>query len=103
MRKSPKNSRLYLEDILSAIAKIIEYTREGKDVFIADEKTQDAVLYQIAIIGEASAKLPATLKSEYPEIPWRKTIGMRNIVIHDYSETDLSTCLLYTSPSPRDS
>jgi uncharacterized protein with HEPN domain len=35
--------------------------------------------------------LPAALKTAHPEVPWRKVIGMRNIIIHDYSETDLPT------------
>ena len=91
MNGKRRNPRVYLEDILSAIAKIGEYTKEGKDAFFADEKTQDAVIRQISIIGEAAAKLPATVKTKHPEIPWRKTIGMRNIVIHDYSETDMPT------------
>lgn len=84
-----KKPRVYLDDILESISKIEEYVKEGKDSFFHDGKTQDAVIYQIAIIGEASAKLPISLKKSYSEIPWRKIIAMRNIVIHDYSETDL--------------
>ena len=91
MNSKKRNPRVYLEDILSAIAKIGEYTTEGKDAFFADGKTQDAVIRQISIIGEAAAKLPASLKEKHPKIPWRKTIGMRNIIIHDYSETDIPT------------
>ena len=91
MRKTKKNYRVYLQDILFAIDRIKKYTAEGKEVFFADEKTQDAVIRQISIIGEAAAKLPASLKTMYPKIPWRKTIGMRNIVIHDYSDTDIPT------------
>ncbi len=91
MNSKKRNHRVYLQDILSAIAKIAEYTTEGKDFFLVDDKTQDAVIRQISVIGEAVAKLPANLKANHPEIPWRKTIGMRNVVIHDYSETDIPT------------
>ena len=91
MKNTKKNPRVYLEDILSAIAKIKDYTKEGKEMFFEDEKTQDAVIRQISIIGEAAAKLPSNLKVQYPEIPWKKTIAMRNIIIHDYSQTDMPT------------
>jgi uncharacterized protein with HEPN domain len=91
MNNRKRNSRVYLEDILAAIAKIGEYTKEGKDTFFSNEMMQDAVIRQISIIGEAAAHLPASLKTRYPGIPWKKTVGMRNIVIHDYSETDIPT------------
>jgi len=91
MTKSMKDPRVYLEDILSAIARIAEYTAEGKQAFFKDQKTQDAVIRQISIIGEAAAKLPASVKTKHARIPWRRIIGMRNIVIHDYSQTDLPT------------
>lgn len=89
-----KNTRVYLEDILSAIARIEEYTAEGKKAFFRDAKTQDAVIRQVSIIGEASARLPASWKTRHPVIPWRNIVGMRNIIIHDYSETDLPTVWL---------
>lgn len=91
MTSKKRNPRIYLEDILSAIAKIGEYTIDGKDAFVTNGMIQDAVIRQISIIGEAAAKLPIALKTKYSDIPWRKTIGMRNIVIHDYSETDIPT------------
>lgn len=91
MSRKKRNHRVYLEDILSAIMKIEKYTEANKDLFFAEEKTQDAVIYQISIIGEAAARLPVIMKSKHPEIPWRKIIGMRNIVIHDYSEADIPT------------
>ncbi len=96
MNSKKRNPRVYLQDILSAIAKIEKYTKEGKQMFFDDEKTQDAVIRQISIIGEASAKLPSGLRAKHPQIPWKKTIGMRNIVIHDYSETDVPTVWVVT-------
>lgn len=89
MIAAKRNPRVYLQDILSAIAKVEEYTREGERPFFTDGKTQDAVIRQISIIGEAASKLPSSLKMKHQEIPWRKIIGMRNIIVHDYSETDL--------------
>jgi uncharacterized protein with HEPN domain len=91
MKSSKRNPAVYLEDILSAIAKIEEYTKEGKRSFFADGKTQDAVIRQISIIGEASARLPTALKMRHTNIPWKDIVAMRNIIIHDYSKTDLTT------------
>lgn len=86
-----KNPRVYLQDILDAIAKVETYAGGSEHDFFRDGKTQDAIIRQISIVGEAAAKLPAALRSQHREIPWRQIIGMRNIVVHDYSETDLPT------------
>jgi len=91
MKKAKKDQRVYLQDILSAIEHISAYTVDGRDAFITDEKTQDAVIRQFSIIGEASAKLTPAFKATHEEIPWKDIVGMRNIIIHDYSETDLPT------------
>ena len=80
---------MYLEDILSAIARIGEYTAKGKENFFAHGLVQDGVIRQLSIIGEASTKLPMTLKTQHPEIPWKEVTAMRNIIVHDYSEINL--------------
>ncbi len=91
MTKAKRDPRVYLTDILSAINRIQEYTADGKDAFFEDEKTQDAVIRQLSIIGEAAAKLPPAIRAADNDIPWKEIIGMRNIIIHDYAETDIST------------
>jgi uncharacterized protein with HEPN domain len=91
MKASQRDPRVYLEDILSAIARIERYIADGEVVFFQDEKTQDAVIRQISIIGEAAAKLPLNVRRTHTDIPWKQIIGMRNIMIHDYAETKLST------------
>jgi uncharacterized protein with HEPN domain len=88
MKNDPRANLL---DIRDALDRIEQYTEGGKDVFLADEKTQDAVIYNLAIIGEAVKGLPAPLRSRYPSIPWKSVAGMRDIVIHDYNGTDVAT------------
>ena len=56
--------------------------------FLADEKTVDAVVRNLEIIGEASRQLPEEFKSQYPDIPWNKMAGLRNRIVHDYVGID---------------
>jgi hypothetical protein len=52
--------------------------------FLADSKTQDAVVRNIEILGEAAKHLPATLTSAHPEVEWKAIAGMRDKLVHDY-------------------
>ena len=87
--KQKKIITVYRDDILSAIEKIHEYTSEGKDVFMHNELIQDAVLRQLSIIGEAATKLPPELRIQYGDIPWKQVVGLRNVIIHEYSEVNI--------------
>ncbi len=82
----------YLEHILASIAKIRRYTA-GMDraMFLADDKTQDAVAKNLENIGEASSRiqdLDAELIRRYPAVPWEKIYGMRIILAHKYFKID---------------
>lgn len=80
-----RDVRLYVEDILESIAKIEEYTKEmTEDGFYENTQTQDAVLRRLEVMGEAVKHIPQEIRSKYPEIPWRKIAGMRDVVIHAY-------------------
>lgn len=57
--------------------------------FVADEKTVDAVLRNLDVIGEAAKKVPTNVRNEYDEIPWDEMAGMRNKLIHGYATVDL--------------
>jgi len=80
-----RDYRLFLDDILEAVAKIRDYTT-GLDyaAFAQDSKTQDAVVRNLEIIGEAAGRLPEPVRSAAPEIEWRKIVGLRNILAHEY-------------------
>lgn len=81
----PRDYRLYLDDILEAIDRIREYV-QGMDAeaFSSDRKTQDAVIRNLEVIGEASRNLADELKAQANEIEWSKIIGFRNILAHEY-------------------
>jgi len=81
--------RLYLDDIREACEKIVRYVgRMDKDAFLGDEKTCDAVLRNLEVIGEAAKNLPADIKALCPEINWRKVVGFRDIIAHGYFGLD---------------
>jgi uncharacterized protein with HEPN domain len=80
-----------VNDVLAAIAEIREFTNGITfEAFQADRKTITAVLYDLAIIGEAVRNIPAELEASHPEIPWVDVRGMRNIVVHEYFQVNLS-------------
>ncbi|MBI2327191.1 DUF86 domain-containing protein [Candidatus Curtissbacteria bacterium] len=87
---SKKRYRVYLDDILTSVERIKDYTKNlSKEDFLKDLKTIDAVVRNIEILGEAARNIPEDFKEKYPELPWSKMISMRNKVIHEYSGIDL--------------
>lgn len=76
---------LYLDDIVEAIQQIRTYLADqDEEAFKKDRKTQDAVIRNLEVIGEAAGNLPEQIQKDEPEIDWRKITGLRNILIHKY-------------------
>jgi len=89
---SRRDIRLTLEDIIEAIDRISEYIGDySKEEFQNDQKTIDAVVRNMEIIGEAVSNIPEKFRNKYPQIPWKKIVGVRNIVIHKYFGVDTNT------------
>ena len=85
MKKSERDFIMYLEDILQCTKKIHTWTRNmTQEEFLSDGKTQDAIIMNIGIIGEATKNLPLAIKRKYPGVSWKKMVGMRNILVHEY-------------------
>jgi uncharacterized protein with HEPN domain len=79
-----------LADIAEAARRIAEYVSGiTYDAFIADTRTQDAVIRNIEIIGEAAKQVSAPLRLQHPSVPWRDMAGVRDRLIHDYSGVNL--------------
>ncbi|MFC1676686.1 DUF86 domain-containing protein [Planctomycetota bacterium] len=75
----------YLLDMLLAARKILEFTQDSTwQGFRDDELTQNAVMHQIQIIGEAASKVSAQFQQDHSQIPWHGIIGMRNRLVHEY-------------------
>lgn len=84
-----ERDRLFLGHVLEAIAAIESFTTEGRTVFMADLKTQSAVVRQIEIIGEAVKNLSADMVASASGVPWRQIAGTRDRLIHAYFKVDL--------------
>ncbi len=84
-----KSDRVYLEQILESITKIEQFVSGfDKDQFLKDQKTQSAVIMQLALIGELAKRVSDTTRSAV-DVPWREIAGFRDRAIHDYYQIDL--------------
>lgn len=80
---------MYLQDIAENCKKILRFT-EGftQPDLIQDEKTYDAVVRNLEIIGEAAKHIPENLRKQLPDIEWRKAAGLRDMLAHAYFGID---------------
>jgi uncharacterized protein with HEPN domain len=83
-----KADRERVEHILEAIQKIEKYSGRGFDAFRKEELIQNWIVRHLQIIGEASRKLSTDLRVQHSAIPWKKIIGMRDILVQDYFDID---------------
>lgn len=82
------NDKQRIAHILQAIAKTVEATSCTRDEFLASSLRKDAVSYNFLIIGEAANQISCEFQMAHPEIPWKVIVGMRNVLIHDYVQTN---------------
>ena len=89
---SKRDPEILFDDITEAIERINDYIGDySRDDFKNDQKTIDAVVRNVEIIGEAASNIPESIRNRYSEIPWKKIVGVRNIVIHKYFGVDTDT------------
>lgn len=82
---APRDFADYLHDMLEATEKVAKFVLGmTQEQFVADEKTQFAVVRGLEVLGEAAKKIPQTFREEHAEIPWREVAGMRDKLVHDY-------------------
>lgn len=84
-----RDDKLYLIRIVEYIQRVELYTRDGRDAFMQSPMIQDAVIRNFENIGESSKRLSQELKQQYPDVPWRRIAGFRDILAHDYLDVDM--------------
>ena len=84
-----KEDRVYLLHIRDTIERALSYTAEGKQAFFAGPRTQDAVIRNLEVIGEAVKNLSESLKALHAGVPWTRIAGMRDKMIHEYFGVNL--------------
>jgi uncharacterized protein with HEPN domain len=85
-----RDADLLVEDMRAAINRVERYT-EGlnRETFLQDEKTIDAVVRNLEVLGEASRQMPEEFINQHLEVPWKLIAGLRNRIVHDYFGLDL--------------
>jgi uncharacterized protein with HEPN domain len=85
MFENRKSILPFVKDILDSIEKIGKFTTAMEyDQFLEDTKTQDAVIRNLEVIGEATKNIPEVIRDKFGDVPWKSITGMRDKLIHEY-------------------
>ncbi|MDK2974183.1 MAG: hypothetical protein PWP08_554 [Methanofollis sp.] len=86
---SRREITFFFDDILEGIGFIEEYIHGlSEEEFASERKTFDAVVRNLEVISQTCSNIPDTRREQYAQIPWRKIVGLRNVVIHHYFGVD---------------
>ncbi len=80
-----------LADMRDALTDIKTLAAHGKQAFEGDRIAQQAIAYNLAVLGEAARALSPELRERHPRVPWREVISQRNVVVHEYHRLDLDS------------
>lgn len=79
----------YVEDILDAMSKAQLLLEDvAYDELVSNFRISFALFRALEIVGEATKRLPQSLRDQYPDVPWREMAGMRDRLIHGYDVVD---------------
>jgi uncharacterized protein with HEPN domain len=79
-----KNNADYLLDVIRELDDVIAFTQDGEAIFMADVKTQKAVIRSYEVIGEICKRLSDDLRAAHPQVDWRQLMAFRDFLAHNY-------------------
>jgi len=80
-----KDASVFAHHILDSINAIYSFLGDfTKSDLEKDRKSQNAIIRELEIIGEAVKNIPESVKLSHPDVPWKKIAGMRDKLIHHY-------------------
>lgn len=86
-----RDVRVYLADIAERCDRISRYVADmDETAWASDDLTQDAVVRNLEVIGEAVKRLPMDVREANPDVPWQDIAGLRDILIHEYEGVDFA-------------
>lgn len=86
---SPRTWLDRIRDILGCAKNIRDFSNGMTlDTFLEDARTIRAVAFEFTTIGEAARAIPEDVQARYPNIPWSKMQGIRNVLVHEYFRLD---------------
>lgn len=78
-----------LAHMVEAADAIASYIKDiDRSAFFDYPMLQDAVLRRLTVIGEATNKITLPVQTRSNSVPWRRIIGFRNFVVHEYQRVD---------------
>lgn len=77
-----------LAHMVEALDAIVNYSHGGKEEFLASRLVRDAIVRNLEVAGEAAKQISEGFRTKYPDVPWRRIAGMRDVLIHNYFGVD---------------
>ena len=85
-----RDTNLFINDILENIQLIEDSIKNiSQSNFKTNSLIIDATIRRLEIIGEATKNIPDSFREKYPDIPWKKIAGFRDVLIHAYFGVDI--------------
>ena len=82
--RSRRADRLLVEDMLESMGRIAGYIAGmGREEFLSDQKTIDAVVRNLEVVGEAASRLTDAARKRRGDIEWPLVVGLRNRIVHE--------------------
>ena len=84
-----RRDRERLLDMLDALDSLADCLGDcWASQFLSNDLIYSACAHQLTIVGEAAAGLSADTQDRHRQIEWRKIIGLRNVLVHEYFGID---------------